>query len=35
MNSLAKLGAQNKMPRVLNEAQAENWHAFLEKSGLI
>jgi len=35
MNSLAKLGAQNKMPRVLNESQAENWHAFLKKAGLI
>lgn len=35
MNSLAKLGAQNKMPRVLNDAQAEIWHAFLEKSGMI
>lgn len=29
MKSLEKLGAQNKMPRVLNENQAANWFAFL------
>lgn len=29
MKSLNKLGAQNKMPRVLNKQQAAQWHHFL------
>jgi hypothetical protein len=29
LESLGKLGAQNKMPRVLNKNQAEKWLAFI------
>jgi pyruvate/oxaloacetate carboxyltransferase len=35
MKSLQKLGAQNKMPRVLNEEQASRWFDFLRKNGVI
>ena len=35
MKSLQKLGAQNKMPRVLNEDQASRWFDFLRKNGVI
>jgi len=35
MKSLQKLGAQNKMPRVLNEDQASRWFDFLTKNGII
>jgi hypothetical protein len=34
MKSLQKLGAQNKMPRVLNDAQASLWFAFLSENGI-
>jgi hypothetical protein len=34
MKSLQKLGAQNKMPRVLNDAQAALWFAFLSENGI-
>jgi hypothetical protein len=29
LESLGKLGAQNKMPRVLNKVQAEKWTQFI------
>jgi len=31
MQSLGKIGAQNKLPRVMNEEQAKTWFAFLER----
>ncbi len=34
MKSLQKLGAQNKMPRVLNDAQAALWFEFLSENGI-
>jgi phenylacetate-coenzyme A ligase PaaK-like adenylate-forming protein len=34
MKSLQKLGAQNKMPRVLNDAQASLWFEFLSENGI-
>jgi hypothetical protein len=34
MKSLEKLGAQNKMPRVLNDAQATRWFEFLSENGI-
>ena len=34
MKSLQKIGAQNKMPRVLNEEQAKQWYTFLKHAGL-
>jgi hypothetical protein len=34
MKSLEKLGAQNKMPRVLNDAQATRWFDFLSENGI-
>jgi hypothetical protein len=35
MKSLEKLGAQNKMPRVLNDAQATRWFEFLSENGIV
>ena len=35
MKSLEKLGAQNKMPRVLNDAQAARWFEFLSENGIV
>ena len=34
MKSLQKLGAQNKMPRVLNDVQASMWFEFLKSQNL-
>lgn len=33
LNSIGKLGAQNKFPRVLNKNQTEKWLQFLENNG--
>jgi hypothetical protein len=33
LESLGKLGAQNKMPRVLNQEQAKKWLEFLSANG--
>jgi hypothetical protein len=33
LESLGKLGAQNKMPRVLNPEQAKKWLSFLSANG--
>ncbi len=35
LESLGKLGAQNKMPRVLNKVQAEKWLAFINANGFL
>jgi hypothetical protein len=35
LESLGKLGAQNKMPRVLNKDQAEKWKAFTISNGYL
>lgn len=35
MKSLEKIGAQNKMPRVLNDDQAKSWFEFLIREKLI
>ena len=32
LDSIGKMGAQNKMPRVLNQAQSERWLAFLKNT---
>jgi hypothetical protein len=34
MESIGKSGAQNKVPRVMNEFQSEAWLKYLAKSGL-
>jgi hypothetical protein len=34
MESIGKSGAQNKVPRVMNEYQSESWLKYLAKSGL-
>ncbi len=34
MESIGKAGAQNKVPRVMNEHQSATWMAYLTKSGL-
>jgi hypothetical protein len=34
MKSLEKIGAQNKMPRVLNDEQAQVWFEFLTRENL-
>ncbi|MFN5845215.1 MAG: GH3 auxin-responsive promoter family protein [Flavobacteriia bacterium] len=34
MDSIGKSGSQNKVPRVMNEYQAEKWQKFLTKKGL-
>jgi hypothetical protein len=31
LGAIGKMGAQNKMPRVLNKTQAERWLDFIEK----
>jgi hypothetical protein len=33
LESIGKLGAQNKFPRVLNKAQSEKWLSYLENNG--
>lgn len=35
LESLGKLGAQNKMPRVLNKSQAEKWLKYLSEVGYL
>jgi hypothetical protein len=35
LESIGKLGAQNKMPRVMNKAQAEQWTSFLSANGYL
>jgi phenylacetate-coenzyme A ligase PaaK-like adenylate-forming protein len=35
MESIGKIGAQNKMPRVLNKAQSEKWLKFLTENSSI
>ena len=35
LESLGKLGAQNKMPRVLNKTQAEKWLAFINSNDFL
>jgi hypothetical protein len=35
MEHIGKAGSQNKVPRVMNAKQSENWQAFLKKKGLI
>ena len=35
LESLGKLGAQNKMPRVLNKAQAEKWLTFINANDFL
>lgn len=35
LESIEKLGAQNKMPRVLNKNQAEQWKHFLSTNGCL
>lgn len=35
LESIGKLGAQNKMPRVMNKAQAAQWKAFLSANGYL
>lgn len=35
LESIGKLGAQNKMPRVLNKQQAESWAAYLSANGYL
>ena len=35
LESIGKLGAQNKMPRVMNKAQAEQWTSFLNANGYL
>jgi hypothetical protein len=35
LESIGKLGAQNKMPRVMNKAQAKQWTAFLSANGYL
>jgi hypothetical protein len=35
LESIGKLGAQNKMPRVMNKEQAKQWQAFLSANGYL
>jgi hypothetical protein len=35
LESIGKLGAQNKIPRVMNKAQAAQWTAFLNANGYL
>lgn len=35
LESIGKLGAQNKMPRVMNKKQAERWNAYLSANGYL
>lgn len=35
LESIGKLGAQNKMPRVMNKQQAERWNAYLSANGYL
>ena len=35
LESLGKIGAQNKMPRVLNKVQSEKWLDFLSETSSI
>ena len=35
LESINKLGAQNKIPRVMNKKQAEQWNLFLKTNGFL
>jgi len=35
LESIGKLGAQNKMPRVMNKEQATQWQHFLSANGYL
>jgi len=35
LDSIGKLGAQNKVPRVMNKEQASRWNAYLSVNGYL